>query len=115
MSLCQCGGRLVRVRRRLWQRLVYSAVYRCTGCGQVAVKRPSSTVFSRQSLCPKCGTPKLRILRKPDAVDTMSSSPLSWIQKLLGAKLHHCEGCRLQFYDFRKVAERKPAQTEITP
>lgn len=69
-------------------------------------------LFSRVSLCPRCGTSRLRVLRKRDPVDTMSTSLVSTLQRIMGAELHHCEFCRLQFYDFRKVAAKskeKPA------
>ena len=68
------------------------------------VRRSSPVMFSRVSLCPRCGTPRLRVLRKRDGVDEMSSSLISFLQRFLGAELHHCEFCRLQFYDFRKVS-----------
>lgn len=105
-TTCECGGKLVRVRRRFWQRLLYAGVFRCKKCGEAKVRRNPSMLFSRVSLCPRCGTGKLRLLRKRDPVDTMSSSPISLLQRFLGAELHHCEFCRLQFYDFRKIAGR---------
>lgn len=98
----------MRVRRRWWQRMLYAAVYRCKDCGELRVRRGSSLFFSRKSLCPRCGTSRLRVLRKRDPVDTMSKSLLSQLQRLLGGELHHCEFCRLQFYDFRKVAAENP-------
>lgn len=100
----------MRVRRRFWQRLLYTEVYRCVQCSQSRGRRNPSFVFSRKSLCPRCGTRNLRVRRRLDPIDTLSRSFLSTIQRVFGAELHHCEACRLQFYDFRKVAE--PPQTK---
>jgi uncharacterized protein with PIN domain len=111
-SSCECGGKLVRVRRRPWQRLLYSAVYRCGDCGEVRVRRSTPTLFSTKSRCPRCGTPRLRVLRKRDGVDEMSSSFWSFLQRIFGAELHHCEYCRLQFYDFRGVAPKETKKPE---
>jgi DNA replicative helicase MCM subunit Mcm2 (Cdc46/Mcm family) len=88
----------------MWQRFVYAAVYRCVDCGQKQARRRSTFTFSRVSLCPRCGTEKLRVRRKRDQIDKMSTSMVSRVQHILGGELHHCEFCRLQFYDFRKVA-----------
>jgi hypothetical protein len=64
-------------------------------------------MLGRESLCPHCGTARLRVLRKRDPVDSMSTSLVSILQGWFGAELHHCEFCRLQFYDFRKVVPKE--------
>lgn len=107
LEKCECGGKLVRVRRRFWQRLFYAAVYRCSDCKSTRTRRTPALLFSRSSVCPRCGTGRLKVLRKRDPVDTMSTSIVSGLQKMLGAELHHCEFCRLQFYDFRRVTSKK--------
>ena len=62
---------------------------------------------SKHSLCPMCGTSQLRLRRTVDRIDTLSSSVLSRMKKMLGAELHHCEFCRFQFYDFKKIEPAK--------
>jgi hypothetical protein len=41
------------------------------------------------------------VRKKRDAVDTMNRNPFRTFQQFLGARLYHCEACRLQFYDLR--------------
>ncbi len=108
MEVCECGGRAVRIRRSFWQKLKYQAVYRCKDCARLMGGKASQPMFSGWSVCPRCGTRELRVRRKRDNVDSMSHGLLSRLEGLLGAALHHCEFCRLQFYDFRPVAEKRP-------
>jgi hypothetical protein len=51
--------------------------------------------------CPLCGTPRVNQRRRRDRIDATSHRPASILQHLLGGKLYHCRGCRLQFYDLR--------------
>ena len=103
---CECGGRFVRVRRRLWQRPFYKAVYRCRDCGNLSAKKRPRAERHPYSACPRCGTTVLKVRHKRDHIDSMKRGPMNWIRRVFGAELHHCEFCRLQFYDFRKVAAR---------
>jgi hypothetical protein len=45
----------------------------------------------------------LKVRRRRDQIDSMETGIPNWVRRILGAELHHCEFCRLQFYDFRKV------------
>ncbi len=98
-----CGGVLIRVRRTFRQKFIYHAVLKCKKCG-----RPESRdqwylfLFGRKSRCPRCGSFRVEKLRGVDHIDPMYKNPLSYLQKFLGAGLHWCPFCRLQFYDLRK-------------
>lgn len=75
----------------------------------MVVPRPFLYLLSFHSCCPKCGNVDLKILNERDGVDEMSSNPLSFIQRFLGAPLHWCQFCRLQFYDYRPRRKKFPA------
>ncbi len=113
MAVCACGGRSVRIRRRFWQRAVYQSVYRCKACRQVTTNAKRSQTPSEFSACPQCGTTQLRVRRKVDRIDTLSTSLVSRLKGLLGAELHHCEFCRFQFYDFKKVESAKENESQL--
>ena len=49
-------------------------------------------------------------MRGVDRIDRMYRNPFSYLQKFVGASLHWCPLCRLQFYDRRKkLPSGKPA------
>ena len=64
-------------------------------------------VFSGVAQCPRCFTTDLKIRRKLDKIDFLSSGWASKLQGLLGAKLYHCEKCRFQFYTFKPLAKAR--------
>lgn len=66
--------------------------------------------LSRHSACPRCGTDRVKKLAGFDLVDRLSRHPLSLIQALFFAPLHHCPFCRLQFFDLRPLSKRVRAR-----
>lgn len=111
MARCaKCDGHLEKVRRTRWERLVYSAAYRCQKCKARVRRSPhwwSSTfrfVFSRYSVCVQCGTEQVRKAPRRDPLSHFSKHPLSLIQTILFAPRKECPYCRLQYRDLRPVA-----------
>lgn len=102
-----CGGKLARVKRRLGERLRYSALYQCRGCGhRLASPSRLSILCSLTCCCPRCGREELDRPARRDPIDALYHNPLSLAQGLLGAPLYWCRPCRLQFHDFRRPAAR---------
>ncbi len=103
-----CKKRLLRVHRRLFEKLLYSDMYECSSCerrvGTVhrALYANSRFLFSRYSRCVKCGSEAVQRLAKRDKVDGFSNNPLAWAQLLAGAPVNRCSPCRLQYFDWRK-------------
>jgi hypothetical protein len=89
-----------RVKRRIRERLFNSEAYACMKCGERDTLRRRS-LLSIHARCPRCHSFDLRERSKRDSVDRMNRNPLRLIQRFLGARLYHCEYCRLQFYDLR--------------
>jgi hypothetical protein len=113
----KCDLRLLRVHRKLWEKLFYSNMYRCGGCerrsGEVHIGLLAQVrfIFSRYSHCIRCGSDAVQRLAKRDTVDGFSSHPLALAQVLLAAPVNRCSPCRLQFFDWRKPrpdCKRKP-------
>jgi hypothetical protein len=100
----------MRTRRTRLQKLVYSGTFGCTLCEhRVKYLHPFidytlTFVFSRHTRCIRCGTPNVIRLAKRDRIDSMSKSLASLLQRLTGAPLVKCPGCRLQYYDWRAPA-----------
>jgi DNA-directed RNA polymerase subunit M/transcription elongation factor TFIIS len=108
MKVCStCGGKLVRVHRSWWQRLALKAVFECRECGAREAKR---WLFfrtpTRIANCPRCGNRKLEVYKKRDRIEMFHFSVFRMLQGWMGAKLCYCALCRLQFYDFRPLAEK---------
>jgi DNA-directed RNA polymerase subunit RPC12/RpoP len=98
-----CGGRLRRAHRSWVERLRYQAKYKCKDCGQEHTEDQwYAFLVGGESRCPRCGTYRLRGLTSVDKIDRMYKNLFSYSQKFLGANLHYCPFCRLQFYDLRK-------------
>ncbi len=111
----RCGDELVRVRRSHLSRIFFSAVYRCRGCERdFRVPHLAFKGISMHSCCPRCGSFRLERLRKRDRIESLSHSPVSFLQMLLGAPISWCPLCRLQFYDFRPRMSRRPASAKHT-
>ena len=68
--------------------------------------------MSHQSACPQCLRLDVHPVTTPDRIDSISTHPLSRLQRWTGAPLTKCKACRLQFYDWRPV--RAAADTELT-
>jgi hypothetical protein len=62
-------------------------------------------VFSRYTRCVQCGSTRVRRLPERDRIDRMSSHPLSVLLGLTFAPIYHCNPCRLQYRDWRKIEE----------
>ena len=66
-------------------------------------------------VCPRCGTSRLHLLPKPDAIDPFHGNRLAnEIRARRGDAIYHCIFCRLQFYDPRKP-EPKVSQPPPAP
>ena len=62
--------------------------------------------------CPQCGTTRLKILPKLDAIDKLHGNSLAnRMRARRGDTLYHCIYCRLQFYDPHQL-EKSPAHVE---
>lgn len=113
----KCGGHLVRTHRRRFQKIAYTAVFRCRKCDyQVGKFHPwlianYRFLFSRYTRCIRCGTEQVYRASKRDRVDYVSSHPLSMLLHLTGAPLNKCPGCRLQYYDWRRPRLTAPAES----
>jgi len=106
----QCGGKLRRVHRTLFERFQYLAVYECRDCDTEApVPRPSTYHLGPHCRCPRCGTLQLVRLKKRDRIDGMHHGFLNLVERLAGGRLIHCRLCRLQFYDRRVLASEAAA------
>jgi DNA-directed RNA polymerase subunit RPC12/RpoP len=110
MPRCQRCAQIYRVRRNLWQRLFYRAIYECAECSSRIVEPRLYTYrFSSRVRCPECGTYDLRRLSTPDPIDRVSAHPINLLQRLLGGRLNYCSRCRLQFHDWRPMAHKPSA------
>jgi DNA-directed RNA polymerase subunit RPC12/RpoP len=106
LKCSQCGGRLRRVHRTLFERFRYSSIYHCKRCdSEEYVPRVFQYRLGPYARCPRCGTYRLSKLKEPDKIDKMHTG-----------SLFHCRYCRVQFYDRRtrategsedRAAERK--------
>jgi len=104
MSACPaCGGVVRRSHRSLWERLFYRAAFRCRSCDQRTLLRRRVPLPSRYANCPRCTSRSLEIRKKRDYIDELNGNPLRLIQRFFGARLYHCLGCRLQYYDLRRL------------
>jgi predicted RNA-binding Zn-ribbon protein involved in translation (DUF1610 family) len=103
MPCCQfCDHELIRKRRTLFQKAFTLAVFKCPKChNSTSWRRPFFHKISLRSQCPQCGTPDVSKLRSIDRVDRLNKNPLRALLGLVGAPLHHCTFCRLQFWDLR--------------
>jgi hypothetical protein len=104
----QCRSpQVYRRPRSLLERLRYRYVYRCKSCGaRTGIHHWELWNWcSFEARCVKCGNPNLKVLKHRDKIDPVSRFPISLIQRLFGAPILYCQYCRLQFYDFRRVAK----------
>jgi DNA-directed RNA polymerase subunit RPC12/RpoP len=95
----------------LLEKFYLAAIFMCRDCGREHTVNflgiwPHLSLVAR---CPRCGTRRLRQLKKIDHIETMYKNPLSRLQKFIGAPLLYCFRCRLQFYDYRR--RENPADT----
>ena len=105
LKCSQCGGRLRRVHRTLFERFRYSAIYYCKECdSEEYVPRVLQYRLGSFVRCPQCGTYRLSKLKERDKIDKMHTGLMNLIEKLGGSKLFHCRFCRIQFYDRRARA-----------
>ncbi len=101
----KCGGGLLRARRNIIEKLIYSTVYRCKTCDlRTGITRAYTLYFSPVCHCPNCGNERVRTRSKPDKIDKLLKTPMSLVQRMLGGTLYHCLYCRIQFYDVRKLS-----------
>jgi hypothetical protein len=106
MPTCpHCGKRLLRVRRTLFEKLLHSDMYACSGCRKrVGALRPSLIfLLSKHARCILCGSSEVARLAKADKVDSFTTDVLGLAQRLVGAPVCRCSPCRVQFYDWRRV------------
>jgi hypothetical protein len=108
-----CHESLVRTRRYLWEKPIYSVIFTCRTCeSRVGAKRNFFRYFGGYAKCPRCGSEELKARKKRDGIDTLIKNPISVLQSLTGGKLYHCLFCRIQFYDLRdRVKQRSLRRT----
>jgi hypothetical protein len=91
-------------------------VFRCRSCDlHIAVLHPFlkrlmvsvGFLLSMYTRCVRCATHSVSPLDKRDYIDAVTKNPLGLFQFLLGAPVKDCEGCRLQYYDWRPVRTPK--------
>jgi len=85
-------------------------VYRCASCGR-QFRRPhewirvpvanAAWLFARHTTCIRCGAPNVKRCSR-DRIDSTSRNGFSLIQKITGAPLYRCDGCRLTYNDWRR-------------
>lgn len=116
MTRCyKCGGHLSKVHRRLYERLFYSDAFECVSCNTRAHRfqswwfSPYRFIFSRYTVCVRCGTYRVHRLSGRDTVDSVSKHPFSLMLQILRAPRNKCPYCRLQYHDLRRVAPRVEA------
>lgn len=113
----KCGGHTEKVHRTGLEKWLFATAYRCQKCKQRTRHfNPwwSSTwrfVFSRYSVCVKCGTERVHSVHKRDPILDLSKHPLSLVQAIFFAPRKQCTYCRLQYYDLRAVSPAKLART----
>ena len=109
MPTCpHCRKRLLRVRRTLFEKLLHSDMYACSGCRRRIGARRSSLVFlfSKYARCIQCGSSStIAQLAKPDRVDHFTTNRWGLVQGLFGAPVYRCSPCRIQFYDWRRLRQ----------
>jgi len=111
---------MAHVHRKLLEKLVYSDAYLCVRCNVrvgwyhsflLAQLVRLRFVFSCHTRCLKCGkTERVSRLAKRDYIDGVSKSPLSWLQRVMGAPINRCSACRLQYYDWRRPSPEAKSQ-----
>jgi len=105
LTCSQCGGRLRRVHRTLFERFRYSSIYFCKQCdSEEYVPRLFQYRLGPFARCPRCGTYRLSKLKDRDRIDKMHSGVMNLVERVSGGKLFHCRICRIQFYDRRARA-----------
>lgn len=121
MQCPKCKSRHVgREHRTPEERRKYAAVIECYDCGHRLGLSPLMNLlyahmpqfvqmpwFTFNARCPKCGNLKLRVFDQRDYIEGYHRNPVRFAQRLLGASLCYCWGCRLQFYDLRPRLEEK--------
>jgi hypothetical protein len=121
LTCSSCGSqRFFRRRRRLPERVYCAEIYQCKECGcRERVRYWQHWHWaSRTVRCPLCGNGDVKRLARRDGIDRMYKNPLSYLQRLAGAPIYHCQWCRLQFHDLRPRAtnldKREPAEVVET-
>ena len=105
MRKCEdCGKRMRRVHRTLWERFNYLAVFECRECDkEYYFPRTHMMHLGKFARCPKCGTFRISRLRDLDPIDPMRKGIYNLMEKMAGGQLFHCRFCRIQFYDRRRT------------
>jgi len=117
MTRCPyCEGHLKRVHRYFFEKWFYSDAFTCHRCKRRSRRYQLwwySTyryVFSRYSVCLRCGTQHVYRVTKKDRVDSVSKNILSLMQQILFAPVKKCPNCRLQYHDARPIAPEVAAR-----
>jgi hypothetical protein len=113
MPRCRkCGGHAEKVHRRGLEKLFFPDAFRCQECKRRTRRfslRWSPTLrflFSRYSVCVRCGTRRVKSVHRRDPIEDLSKHPFSLVQAIFLAPRKHCSYCRLQYFDVRGVAPR---------
>ncbi len=116
MPRCEkCRGILVRVRRSIMEKMMYSRIYKCKECGfRISRNHHFTLYFAPHTHCPHCGNERVRLRSKPDKIDKTLKTPMSLLQRILGGRLYHCLYCRIQYYDLRKLSSAAVATPNAT-
>lgn len=109
IKCARCGRHVNRAHRTYLEKLIYSDAYECHRCKHRTYRYHHwlysnvRFVFSKYTLCLRCGTHKVYRIEKRDHVDHLSRHPLSWLQQIFGAPRNKCPFCRMQYHDLRPV------------
>ena len=111
MNRClKCGGHLQKVHRNLFEKMLCSDAYQCMKCDRKSRRfydwwfSPYRFIFSRYTVCIRCGTHRVHRMSKRDPLDSVSKNPLSLVQQIVRAPRNKCPFCRVQYHDLRPVA-----------
>jgi hypothetical protein len=119
MSSCpNCGAYTHRVRRNLFERLVFVSIHGCSEC-DIRVRRSRWSApalhfaFSTSTSCPRCETLQVHPASEREPLNKLSKHPLSLLQQIFRAPRRRCSFCRLEYHDFRPASETKEVEIRV--
>jgi hypothetical protein len=105
---------MMRVHRNTFEKIIYSNAFQCDQCGRrsrrlrTPLRVKFTYLFSLHTHCLRCGSGTVERSQQRQRLDSISRSPFSAIQRLIGAPMKRCLACRLTYFDWRPP-ERIPS------